>query len=135
MAISSNDTLKYTLYLKVRQSSECREECHCLSRSRRSTEDHGLVFSQPGVEQGLVANSVQGRNHNVRRTNLMGLHLDFGHLVVPLSPFSLDRNLRDKTIMLTQYHIDMHKQQYEHSYPHAIFWFLTMSTCRKDSSV
>ena len=51
------------------------------------------MLSQPGVEQGLMANSVQGRNHNVRRTNLMGLHLDLRHLVVPLGPLSLDRNL------------------------------------------
>ena len=84
------------MYLKVRQCPECREECHSLSRSRWSTEDHGLVLSQPGVEERLMVNSVQGRNHNVRRANLMGLHLNLRHLVVPLGPLSLDGNLNEE---------------------------------------
>lgn len=85
--------VKYTPYLKVRQSSESREECHSLSRSRWPTKHHGLVLGQPGVEEWLMADSVQGRHHNVRGTNLMGLHLYLGNLVVPLSPLTLDRHL------------------------------------------
>ena len=81
-------------YLKVRQSSECRKECHSLSRSRWPTEHHWLVFGQPGVEERLMADSVQGGYHNVRGTNLMGLNLYLRYLVVPLSPLTLDRNLR-----------------------------------------
>ena len=51
------------------------------------------MLGQPGVEEGLMADSVQGGNHNVRGTNLMGLNLYLRHLVVPLSPLTLDRNL------------------------------------------
>ena len=95
-------------YLKVRQSSESREECHSLSRSRWPTEHHWLVLGQPGVEEGLMADSVQRGHHNVRGTNLMGLHLNLGNLVVPLSPLTLDRNLHksftELLTMLTQYH-------------------------------
>ena len=95
-------------YLKVRQSSESREECHSLSRSRWPTEDHWLVLGQPGVEEGLMADSVQGGHHNVRGTNLMGLNLYLRNLVIPLSPLTLDRNLHkwftELLIMLTQYH-------------------------------
>ena len=86
---------KYTPYLKVRQSSKCGKECHSLSRSRWSTEDHWLVLGQPGVEERLMADSVQGRHHNVRRTNLMSLNLNLGNLVIPLSPLTLDRNLHN----------------------------------------
>ena len=108
--ICTGTHIKYTPYLKVRQSSESREECHSLSRSRWPTKHHGLVLGQPGVEEWLMADSVQGRHHNVRGTNLMGLHLNLGNLVVPLSPLTLDRNLHKrfteiKNIMLIQHHI------------------------------
>ena len=52
-----------------------------------------IVLGQPGVEEGLMADSVQGGHHNVRGTNLMGLNLYLRNLVVPLSPLTLDRNL------------------------------------------
>ena len=80
-------------YLKIRQSSESGEECHSFSRSRWPTEHHWLVLGQPGVEERLMADSVQGGNHNVRGTNLMGLHLYLRYLVVPLSPFTLNCHL------------------------------------------
>ena len=61
--------------------------------SRWPAEDHWLVFGQPGVEEGLMADSVQGGHHNVRGTNLMGLNLYLRNFVIPLSPLTLDRNL------------------------------------------
>ena len=42
-----------------------------------------FVLGQPGVQQGLVANSVQRGNRHLWGCHLVGLHLDLGHLALP----------------------------------------------------
>ena len=51
------------------------------------------MFSQPGVEQCLVAHSVQGWYHDVRVPHLVSLHLYLGDLVDPWGPLPLDGDL------------------------------------------
>lgn len=84
---------QYTYFI-VGKGTECREECHGLSRSRRTTENHWLVLLKPRVEQGFVANCVECWYDDVWRSNVVSLYLDLGYLAVPQRPLPLDGHLR-----------------------------------------
>lgn len=93
-------------HLHVRQGSECAEQSHSFTRARRSTKHQGFVLCQPSVQQSLVANSVQGGNHHVRRGHLVGLHLNLRYLALPGLPLACDAHLSNSkqsnmTLMLT----------------------------------
>ena len=79
--------------LIVMEGAEGREECHCLPGARRPAEDHWLVFLEPGEEEGLVADGVQGWHDDLRGSDLVCLHLDLGYLVGPGSPVPLHFHL------------------------------------------
>lgn len=80
-------------YLHVGQGPEGAEEGHGLAGPRGAAQDQGLVLGQPSVQEGFVADGVQGRHDDVRGRHLVGLHFDLRHLGLPRRPLSTDGHL------------------------------------------
>lgn len=59
------------------------------------------MFSQPSVEEGLVADGVQSWHHDVRGRHLVRLHFDLRHLGLPRGPFSTDGHLHRDGVRVT----------------------------------
>ena len=82
------------LYLHVGQGPQGAEERHGLAGPGGPTQDQRLVLSQPGIQEGLVADSVQSGHHHVWGGHLVRLHLNLWHLGLPRRPLSTDGHLQ-----------------------------------------
>jgi len=83
-----------TTHLHIRHEPESREQSHGLAGARGPTQQQWAVLRQPGVEETLVTHCVHGGNYHVRRTYLVGLYLNLGHLVDPRRPLPLQAHLK-----------------------------------------
>ena len=70
-------------HLHIRKSSQGTEECHSLAAARGSTEHHGFVLRQPGVQKSFMSHSVDCWYHNIRGSHLMRFYLNLRNLRLP----------------------------------------------------
>lgn len=70
-------------YLHVWQGPEGTEEGHGLAGPRGATQDQRLMLSQPGVQEGFMADRVQGWHNDIRGCHLVCLHFNLRYLGLP----------------------------------------------------
>ena len=76
-------TLKRIPYLHVWQGPQSTEECHGFAGPWRPTQHQRFVLSQPGVQQALMAHSVNGGDDQICSGHFVRLHLHLGDLGLP----------------------------------------------------
>ena len=67
-------------HLHIRKSSQGTEECHSLAAARGSTEHHGFVLRQPGVQKSFMSHSIDCWYHNIGGCHLMRFYLNLRDL-------------------------------------------------------
>ena len=82
-------------YLHIRQGSESTEKCHGFSRSGWTTKDKRFMLSQPCVEQALMPHCINGRDDNIRGSNLMCLHFNLRYFGLPGCPLPIQSYLEN----------------------------------------
>ena len=70
-------------YLHIRQSSQCAKECHGLAAAWWAAKNHGLMFSQPRVQECFMSHCVYCWNDNIRCCDFVSLHFNLRHLGLP----------------------------------------------------
>ena len=86
-----SDSLKYNVFNKY---LVFKNDVLRTLYQKQTNPTHRFMFSQPGVEQGLVPDSVQGGHHHVGGGHLVRLHLNLGHLGAPGHPITGHGHLR-----------------------------------------
>ena len=85
-------------YLHIRQSSQCAKECHGLAAAWWAAKNHGLMFSQPRVQECFMSHCVYCWHDNIRCCDFVSLHFNLRHLGLPQHPFTLNSDLETKDI-------------------------------------
>ena len=70
-------------YLHIRQSSQCAKECHGLAAAWWAAKNHGLMFSQPRVQECFMSHCVYCWHDNIRCCDFVSLHFNLRHLGLP----------------------------------------------------
>lgn len=85
-------------HLHVWKSSKSTKERHGFTRARRATKHQGFMLSEPGVQQTLMAHSVNSWNNKVSCSHFMSFNFHLGNLGLPWHPLTCWRHLYENLV-------------------------------------